>query len=54
MQGLSLTDIKVEDKDLHAFHRMKGRDKVILKFKDRELSYQVIANRKKLMGNKMS
>ena len=38
MQGLSLTDTKVEDKDLHACHRMKGRDKVILKFKDLNLA----------------
>ena len=49
---LSLTGIKVEDKDLHACHRMKRRGRVILKFKDCKLRYQVMANRKKLMENK--
>ena len=31
---------------------MKKRDRVILKFKDRKLRYEVIANRKKLMKKK--
>ena len=48
-KALSLTGIKVKDKDLHACHRMKRRGRVILKFKDRKLRYQVMANRKKLM-----
>ena len=51
-KALSLTGIKVKDKDLHACHRMKRRGRVILKFKDRKLRYQVMANRKKLMEKK--
>ena len=42
----------MEDKDLHACHRMKRRGRVILKFKDRKLRYQVMANRKNLMEKK--
>ena len=42
----------MKDKDLHACHRMKRRGRVILKFKDRKLRYQVMANRKKLMEKK--
>ena len=42
----------MEDKDLHACHHMKGRGRVILKFKDCKLRYQVMANRKKLMEKK--
>ena len=38
-KALSLTGIKVEDKDLHACHRMKRRSRKILKFKDRKLRY---------------
>ena len=49
---LSLTGIKVENKDLHAFDHMKRRGRVILKFKDGKLRYQVMANRKKLMEKK--
>ena len=48
----SLTDIKVEGKDLHACCRMNRRDRLILKFKDRKLRYQVMANRKKLLEKK--
>ena len=51
-KALSLTGIKVENKDLHACHCMKRRSRVILKFKDRKLRYQVMANRKKLMEKK--
>ena len=51
-KALSLTGIKVENKDLHACHRMKRRGRVILKFKDRKLRYQVMANRKKLLEKK--
>ena len=42
----------MEDKDLHACHCMKRRGMVILKFKDRKLRYQVMANRKNLMEKK--
>ena len=51
-EALSLTGIKVEDKDLYACHRMKRRGRVIIKFKDRKLRYQVMTNRKKLMEKK--
>ena len=51
-KALSLTGIKVKNKDLHACHCMKRRSRVILKFKDRKLRYQVMANRKKLMEKK--
>ena len=43
----------MKDKDLHAYHRMKRRGRVILKSKDLKLIYQVVANRKKLMGKKI-
>ena len=49
---LSLTGIKVEDKDLHACHPIKRKGRVILTFKDRKLRYQVMANWKKLMEKK--
>ena len=49
---LPLTGIKVEDKDLYACHRMERRSRVNLKFEDRKLKYQVMANRKKLMEKK--
>ena len=51
-KALSLTGIKVEDKYLHACYCMKRRGRVILKFKDRKLRYQVMANKKKLMEKK--
>ena len=49
---LSLTGIKVEDKNLHACHRMKRRGRVIPTFKDRKLRYQAMANRKKFLEKK--
>ena len=51
-KALSLTSIKLGDKDLHACHCMKRRGRVILNFKDRKLRYQVMADRKKLMEKK--
>ena len=51
-KALPLTGIKVEDKDLHACHRIRRRGRVILKFKDRKRRYQVMANKKKLMEKK--
>ena len=51
-KALSLTRMKVEDKDPHACHRMKRKRRVIVKFKDCKLRYQVMANRKKLMEKK--
>ena len=49
---MPLTGIKVEDKDLRACHRVKRRARLILKFKDRKLRYQVMAIRKKVTGKK--
>ena len=37
LKALSLTGIKVGDKDLHECYRMKRRGRVILKFKDLKL-----------------
>ena len=51
-KALVSTGTKVEDKDLHACHRMKRRSRVIVKFKDHKLRYKVMANRKKLMEKK--
>ena len=51
-KALPLTGIKVEDKDLHACHRIRRRGRVILKFKDRTRRYQVMANKEKLMEKK--
>ena len=51
-KALSLTGIKVEDKDLHACQPIKRKGIVILKFKDCKLRYQVMANWKKLMEKK--
>ena len=51
-KAISLTGITVEEKNLHAFHRMKRRSMVILKFKDCKLRYEVMANMKKLMEKK--
>ena len=42
----------MEEKDLHACHRMKRRNRVILKIKDRRFRYQVMVNKKKLMEKK--
>ena len=42
----------MEDKDLHACQPIKRKGIVILKFTDRKLRYQVMANWKKLMEKK--
>ena len=44
--------MKVEDKDLHACHCMERRGRVIVKFKDCKLTYQVMPNKKKLPNGK--
>ena len=51
-KALSLTGIKIEDKNLHACHRMKRRGRVIPTFKDRKLRYQAMANRKTFLEKK--
>ena len=50
--ALSLTGMKVKDKDLNVSHRMERRGMVILKSKDSKLTYEVMANRKKLIKKK--
>ena len=41
-EALSLTDTKVKPDDLDACHRMKKKDKVIIKFKNRKQRHNVI------------
>ena len=50
--ALSLTGMKIKDKDLNVSHRMERTGMVILKSKDSKLRYEVMANRKKLMKKK--
>ena len=50
-KALSLTGVNVVPNDLHAYHRMKRSDKVIVKFNRRKQKRSVIYKRKNL-GNK--
>ena len=45
-QGLSLTGIFVEPDDLQAWHHMRKKDHVIIKFKRRNQKHRVLLNRK--------
>ena len=47
-QALSLTGTTVTPDDLQAWHRMKNKEKVFIKFKDRQQRNKVIFNRKEL------
>ena len=47
-KALSLTGTKVKPDDLDACHRMKKKDKVIIKFKNRKQRKDVIFKRKEL------
>ena len=47
-EGLSLTDTKVKPDDLDACHRIKKKDKVIIKFKNRKQRNNVVFKRKEL------
>ena len=47
-QALSLTGISVEPDDLQACHRMRKKDRVIIKFKSRKQKHRVLSNRKTL------
>ena len=51
-QALSLTGTTVTPDDLQACHRMKNKEKVIVKFKDRKQRNKVIFSRKKLKSKK--
>ena len=50
--ALTMTGIEVSPDDLHACHRLKQKDKVIIKFKDRKKRHIVHLNRKKLNEKK--
>ena len=50
-KALSLTGVNVVPNDLHACHRMKRTDRVIVKFKCRKRKNSVMYKRKNL-GNK--
>ena len=45
-RAISLTGHEVTPDDLHACHRLKPKDRVILKFKDRKLKRSIQTNRK--------
>ena len=45
-QALSLTGISVEPDDLQAYHRMRKKDRVIIKFKYTKQKHRVLLNRK--------
>ena len=47
-KALSLTGQEVVPEDLHVCHRMSNRDRVIVKFKDRELKHNVQIERKNM------
>ena len=50
-QALSLTGVTVNPNDIQACHRMKKKDRVIVKFSNRKLKQNVMKNRK-LLGAK--
>ena len=50
-QALSLTGVTVNPDDIQACHRMKKKDRVIVKFTNRKMKQNVIKNRK-LLGTK--
>ena len=52
-QALSLTGISVELDDLQACHRMRKKDRVIIKFKCRKQKHRVISNRKTLQNKSL-
>ena len=52
-QVLSLTGISVEPDDLQAFHRMRMKDRVIIKFKCRKQKHRVLLNRKTLQNKSL-
>ena len=53
-QALSLTGISVERDDLQACHRMRKKDRVIIKFKCRKQKDRVISNRKTLQNKSLN
>ena len=49
-QSLSLTGISVEPDDPQACHRLREKDRVIIKFKCRKQKHRVLSNRKTLQN----
>ena len=47
-EALSLTEMSVEPDDLQACHRMRRKDRVIIKFKCRKQKHRVLSIRKTL------
>ena len=52
-QALSLTGISAEPDDLQACHRMRKKDRVIIKFKCRKQKHRVLLNRKTLQNKSL-
>ena len=52
-QALSLTGISVEPNDLQACHRMRKKDRVIIKFKCRKQKHRVLSSRKTLQNKSL-
>ena len=52
-QALSLTGISVEPDNLQACHRMRKKDRVIIKLKCRKQKHRVISNRKSLQNKSL-
>ena len=52
-QALSLTGISVEPDDLQACHRMRTKDRVIIKFKCRKQKHHFLSNRKTLQNKSL-
>ena len=52
-QALSLTGINVSPDELHSCHRLNKKDRVIVKFKCRKHSQNVLYNRKNLQNKRL-
>ena len=52
-QALSLTGISAEPDDLQTCHRMRKKDRVIIKFKCRKQKHRVLSNRKTLQNKSL-
>ena len=52
-QALSLTGISVEPDDLQAYHHMRKKDRIIIKFKCKKQKHRVLLNRKTLQNKSL-
>ena len=52
-QALSLTETSVKPDDLQVCHRMRKKDRVIIKFKCRKQKHRVLLNRKTLQNKSL-